>query len=83
MPKLVKTFLYLQLPVDKSFWVWYKDGVMAFYTSNYPPKPTVCRVLFFTGGDPPNDWSVTNQIDYNGLRQDYFICRFFIVKAQL
>ena len=21
--------------VDKSVWVWYKDGLMAFYTSNY------------------------------------------------
>ena len=21
--------------IDKSVWVWYKDGLMAFYTSNY------------------------------------------------
>ena len=26
----------IQLPdVEKSVWIWYKDGLMTFYTSNY------------------------------------------------
>ena len=33
---LLRAFYMIQLPyIDKSVWVWYKDGLITFYTSNY------------------------------------------------